>query len=98
MTGFCAHNPSGYGDDNDERGQLIDDVVTRVLASFQESATGDDQFELRRARPSIPPDIDRALLLDACNVTQKYDLDEGIRYRLRARFWTKYDESSTQGR
>ena len=43
--------------------------------------------------PSIPPDIDRALLRDACDVIQKYDFDERIRYRLRARFWTKYDES-----
>ncbi len=92
-TGLPAHDPHGYGDDNDENGPLIDDVVSRVLTSFQESATGDDQLELQRARPSIPPDIDRALLRDACDVIQKYDLDERIRYRLRARFWTKYDES-----
>lgn len=91
-TWSSDHSPPGYWDDNDEQGQLIDDVVTRVLASFQKSATGDDQLELRRARPSIPPDIDRALLLDACEVIQKCDLDERIRYRLRARFWMKYDE------
>ncbi|MER7683123.1 CDP-alcohol phosphatidyltransferase family protein, partial [Streptomyces sp. NPDC096934] len=77
----------------DEHGPLIDDVVSRVLTAFQESATGEDQLELQAARPSIPPDIDRALLRDACDVTQKYDLDEKIRYRLRARFWTKYDHS-----
>ncbi|EEN89124.1 NYN domain-containing protein [Rhodococcus qingshengii] len=93
-TWSSDHSPPGYWDDNDEQGQLIDDVVTRVLASFQKSATGDDQLELRRARPSIPPDIDRALLLDACEVIQKCDLDERIRYRLRARFWMKYDEPS----
>ncbi|CAN5429177.1 MAG: NYN domain-containing protein [Rhodococcus sp. (in: high G+C Gram-positive bacteria)] len=92
-TGSPAHNPHGYGDDTDEHGPLIDDVVSRVLTAFQESATGDDQLELQAARPSIPPDIDRALLRDACDVIQKYDLDERIRYRLRARFWAKYDES-----
>lgn len=92
-TGSPAHNPHGYGDDTDEHGPLIDDVVSRVLTAFQESATGEDQLELQAARPSIPPDIDRALLRDACDVTQKYDLDERIRYRLRARFWTMYDHS-----
>lgn len=64
----------------------------RVLASFHESATADDKLELQRAKPSIPRDIDRALLLDASDVMQRCDLDEGIRYRLRARFWVKYDE------
>ncbi|MCW2298989.1 hypothetical protein M2251_003739 [Rhodococcus erythropolis] len=93
-TWSSDHSPPGYWGDNDEQGQLIDDVVSRVLAAFHESATGDDQLELRRARPSIPPDIDRALLLDACEVIQKCDLDERIRYRLRARFWMKYDEPS----
>lgn len=90
-TGSPAHALPGYDDEDNEQDQLIDEVVTRVLASFQESATADDKLELLRARPSIPRDIDRALLLDASDVMQKYDLDEGIRYLLRARFWEKYD-------
>ena len=90
-TGSPAHALPGYDDEDNEQDQLIDEVVTRVLASFQESATADGKLELLRARPSIPRDIDRALLLDASDVMQKYDLDEGIRYLLRARFWEKYD-------
>ena len=91
-TGSPAQLQPGYGDD-DEQDRLIDEVVLRVLTSFQESATAEDKLELQQARPSIPRDIDRALLLDASDVIQKYDLDEGIRYRLRARFWEKYDEA-----
>ncbi|MDH6284105.1 hypothetical protein [Prescottella agglutinans] len=85
----------GYGEDreDDQQEQLIDEIVARVLTSFQESASSDERLELQRAKPSIPRDIDRALLLDASDVMQKYDLDEGIRYRLRARFWEKYDEA-----
>lgn len=90
-TGSPAQAQPGYGD-HVEQDHLIDEVVMRVLASFRESATPDDQLELQHAKPSIPRDIDRALLLDASDAMQKYDLDEGIRYRLRARFWEKYDE------
>ncbi|RDI11291.1 NYN domain-containing protein [Rhodococcus sp. AG1013] len=90
-TGSPGRVLPGY-DEDDEQDQLIDEVVLRVLASFQESATSDDRLELQRARPSIPRDIDRALLLDASDVMEKYDLDEGIRYRSRARFWAKYDQ------
>ncbi|RVW03455.1 NYN domain-containing protein [Rhodococcus spongiicola] len=83
----------GDGDGDGEQDRLIDEVVMRVLASFKESATSDDKLELKRARPSIPRDIDRALLLDAAVVMQNYDLDEGVRYRLRSRFWEKHDEA-----
>jgi len=92
-TGSPGRVRPGYDDDADEQEQLIDEVVTRVLASFRESATAADKLELQRARPSIPRDIDGALLLDASDALQMYDLDEGIRYRLRSRFWEKYDES-----
>jgi len=92
-TGSPAQVLPGYDhteEDPDER--LIDEVVLRVLTSFRESAGPDEKLELTRARPSIPREIDRALLLDASVAMQKYDLDENSRYRLRARFWEKYDE------
>ena len=82
----------GYDHDEAEDDPAIDEVVTRVLTSFRECATADDKLELARARPSIPREIDRALLLDASVAMQHYDLDENSRYRLRARFWEKYDE------
>lgn len=90
-TGASAQVLPGY-DEAVEQDSLLDEVVTRVLASFRESAAYEDKLELQRARPSIPREIDRALLQDASDVMQRYDLDEGIRQRLRARFWEIYDE------
>ncbi|MHC6215307.1 NYN domain-containing protein [Rhodococcus ruber] len=92
-TGSPAQVLPGYDrNDETEDDHAIDEVVMRVLASFRESATADEKLELARARPSIPREIDRALLLDASVAMQHYDLDEDSRYRLRARFWEKYDE------
>ncbi|OOL33397.1 hypothetical protein GQ85_01235 [Rhodococcus rhodochrous] len=92
-TGSPAQVLPGYDrNDETEDEHAIDEVVMRVLASFRESATADEKLELDRARPSIPREIDRALLLDASVAMQHYDLDEDSRYRLRARFWEKYDE------
>ncbi|WP_170312991.1 NYN domain-containing protein [Prescottella subtropica] len=90
-TGAPARIWPGYDDPTDEHDLLVDDVVARVLAAFRKSASADDKLDLERARPSIPRDIDRALLLDASDVMQRYDLDENIRYLLRARFWVAYD-------
>lgn len=92
-TGSPAQVLPGYDrNDETEDEHAIDEVVMRVLASFRESATADEKLELDRARPSIPREIDRALLLDASVAMQHCDLDEDSRYRLRARFWEKYDE------
>lgn len=91
-TGSSAQVLPGYDPDDEGAGeQVIDEVVMRVLASFRESATAEEKLELERARPSIPREIDRALLLDASVAMQVYDLDEDTRYRLRARFWEKYE-------
>lgn len=90
-SGSPAQVLPGYDDGVDDD-QVIDEVIVRVLASFREGASPEDQLELERARPSLPRDIDRALLLDASDALQKYDLDERIRHRLRTRFWDKYDE------
>lgn len=60
---MCCPDTTDTLDDADE--QVIDEVVMRVLASFRESASADEKLELDRARPSIPREIDRALLLDA---------------------------------
>lgn len=62
------------------------------LHRFKRALRLTTDWNSQRARPSIPRDIDRALLLDASDVMEKYDLDEGIWYRLRARFWDKYDQ------
>lgn len=92
-TGCPTQVLPGYDHDlQDVDDDVIDEVVMRVLTSFRESATDPEKTELERARPSIPQEIDRALLLDASVALQIYDLDKETRYRLRARFWEKYDE------
>ncbi|MFE0023356.1 NYN domain-containing protein [Amycolatopsis sp. NPDC059021] len=72
----------------------IDEVVSRVLKTWLGSATPHEQAELIANRPSIPRDIDRALLQDLSDVLGVYDLNDVIRHELRARFWRELDESA----
>jgi hypothetical protein len=48
-------------------------------------------LDLARGRPSIPRDIDRALLLDLCEALDINDLSDSVRFRLRDRFWEKLE-------
>ncbi|MCR8695273.1 NYN domain-containing protein [Rhodococcus pyridinivorans] len=94
-TGSAGHALPGYDlpDVHDkDQDDAIDEVVVRVITSFRESATPEELAELQRARPSILRDVDRALLLDASDAMNLYDLDEDVRHRLRTRFWEKHDE------
>lgn len=88
-TGSVSHVLPAY--DVAEDDAAIDSVVNRVLVAFRESAAPEQVLQLKRARPSIPPDVDRALLLDASEALDRYTVDESVRYRLRARFWEMYD-------
>ncbi|HEX7660763.1 MAG TPA: NYN domain-containing protein [Pseudonocardiaceae bacterium] len=73
--------------------KTIDEVVTRVLNTWLDGRTAEQRDELTASRPSIPQDVDRALLLDLSDALGVYYLSDTIRYRLRARFWAKVDES-----
>ncbi|GEE03494.1 hypothetical protein nbrc107696_39400 [Gordonia spumicola] len=88
-TGSSGHVMPGY--DLDAHDSTIEPVVDRVLSSFLESAGPAERHEVVAARPSIPRDIDRALLIDASEALDMDDLDEGVRHRLRAKFWELYD-------
>ena len=79
-TAPSYNDPTLYDDE-------IDAVVDKVLASFRQSATPEDVAALRRGKPSIPRDIDRALLLDLCDSLGIYDLSDPVRFRLRDLFW-----------
>ena len=67
--------------------------MTRVLNTWLDGRTAEQRDELTASRPSIPQDVDRALLLDLSDALGVYYLSDTIRYRLRARFWAKVDES-----
>jgi uncharacterized LabA/DUF88 family protein len=83
-------DPSGAGhtrqsDLVDE--DLVDQVCHGVLSTWATRTTAADRETLRRGKPFIPGDIDRALLLDLSDRAKIYDLDEPTRYLLRQRFW-----------
>lgn len=87
-TGSVSHIAPEY---DDGRTALLDGVVSRVVESFRKSADALALADLERSRPSIPREIDRALLLDACEALDVDDLDQGVRFALRERFWTHHD-------
>jgi hypothetical protein len=72
----------------------IGSVVTGVVKSFVASATPDELGGLYKARPSIPREVDRALLLDLAHQLNDYDLSDAIRNHLRDHFWEVFDRVS----
>ncbi|GGK66990.1 NYN domain-containing protein [Nocardia camponoti] len=91
VTGSAGRAMPGFTQEDEAEctPDTIDAVVDKVVSTFVHSASADDLAQLRRDRPSIPRDIDRALLLDAAQVTGVYDLSEYTRYQLRERFWKR---------
>jgi hypothetical protein len=80
-------------EDPAELAEQIDSVVINVLAAFRKSATAEALAELKAGKPSIPRDIDKALLTDLSDRRGEFDLSEQVRHKLRAQFWKKYDEA-----
>lgn len=87
-TGQGSHVMPGYDAGDDD---VLEPIAQRVLTSFLDTATSADLGALAAARPSIPRDIDRALLFDASDAFDMDDLGETVRHRLRAVFWECYD-------
>ena len=79
-----------YHDEPDD--EQIDQVIANVIESFRNSASVEARNALAEGRPSIPPDIDKALLVDLSDVVGTYELSDPVRVRLRSRFWKNYDE------
>jgi len=80
-------------EDPAELSEQIDSVVNNVLTTHRRSATAEALAELRAGKPSIPREIDKALLTDLSDRRGGIDLSETVRHRLRAQFWEKYDEA-----
>lgn len=77
-------------EDSAELAEQIDSVVDNVLTAFRTSATPEALAELTAGKPSIPRDIDKALLTDLSDRHGGTDLSEDVRHRLRAQFWERY--------
>jgi uncharacterized LabA/DUF88 family protein len=76
-----------------ELAEQIDSVVNGVLTTFRRSASAEELAALTAGKPSIPRDIDKALLTDLSDRLGVVDLDEAARHKLRAQFWAKCDEA-----
>lgn len=85
-TGATSQVMPGYGDPADYDKQM-DAVVAKVLSAFRQSATAEDMTALLHGKPSVPRNLDRALLIDLSDALDVYDLSDSVRYRLRERFW-----------
>ncbi|MDR0625987.1 MAG: NYN domain-containing protein [Bifidobacteriaceae bacterium] len=72
----------------------ISQVVTGVVKSFKASAGADELADVVKAKPSIPREVDRALLLDLAHRLEDYDLSDRVRSQLRDHFWDVFEEVS----
>ncbi len=70
-----------------EEERIVDEVCAGVLESWARTATDEARASLLRGEPTIPSEIDRALLVDLSNQLGIYALDEPTRHILRSRFW-----------
>lgn len=86
--GFSLSGGFAVSEFDDEQ---IRSVAARVLEAFKSTASAEDRSELRNSRPSIPPDIDRALLMDLSSALGLYDVPEPVRSRGRQCFWELAD-------
>ena len=69
----------------------IERVVANAYASWRASASEAQRDALPARRPTIPADLDRALLVDLSGALGEYTLDESARVALRAHFWAFVD-------
>jgi hypothetical protein len=70
-----------------EEERIVDDVCAGVLDSWAKRASETERAGLLGNEPTIPSDIDRALLIDLSTRLNSYALDEPTRHILRSRFW-----------
>ncbi len=76
---------------DDDLAETIDRVVRRVLATWLGTRSAERRTELQASRPSIPQEIDKALLLDLSDALGIYELPEQLRHQLRSRFWAEVE-------
>lgn len=91
-TGAASAIAPEYVHTDKEISEAIRVVATKALTSFLGSATAEDLTAFEIGRPSIPRDLDRALLMDLSDTLNAYNLSDGLRTQLRRRFWEAADE------
>ncbi len=84
----AVDRPSAWADEFDA---TIATVVGRVLNSLAVTSTPTAWRALELGRPSIPREVDKALLIDVTAAMGVLDLSDLERHEIRAAFWTAYD-------
>lgn len=90
-TGATPVVADEYAHTAEEITTAIDTVVGKAWDAFQASAPPMELAAVERARPSIPRELDRALLLDLSRALDIENLSDPMRYQLRDRFWEIVD-------
>jgi uncharacterized LabA/DUF88 family protein len=70
----------------------ISTATRRTYDAWSATASDSAKKELHAGRPSIPRDLDRALLVDVSEALKTYTLDDHTRVQLRTEFWRTVDE------
>lgn len=70
-----------------ESNGAISAVAARTFSAWAATATAEQLEDLRRNRPTIPRDLDRALLVDLSGALGTATLSDDLRIALRARLW-----------
>lgn len=79
-------------DDSTITAEAVDLVAHGVVEGWCRTATPASLAALREGRPSIPGELDRALLMDLSHRSDVYDIPESARHALRDRFWAMVDK------
>jgi uncharacterized LabA/DUF88 family protein len=76
----------------DQINSAIQDVVKGVVHALLSSTSPEERGDIIKARPSVPREVDRALLLDLAESLNDYDLSDRTRFQLRQEFWNAFDK------
>ena len=89
------HSSATAGTQRDpaELAAIIKEVAMKTYDAWVTAATSTQRDELLTGRPSIPRDLDRALLIDLSEALGEYSLSDQVRVDLRAQFWEAVDRT-----
>lgn len=76
--------------------QAIGQVTEAVAKTWMRTASPSEREHLLQRKPSIPPELDRALLVDLSGRLGAYEISEPVRFRLRTKFWESAEQAAAQ--
>ncbi|MFT4234321.1 MAG: NYN domain-containing protein [Microbacterium sp.] len=79
--------------DPEEVERRVREVVQRTYDAWAATAAPSQVADLKAGRPTIPRDVDRALLVDLSDALGDYYLSDDVRVILRAQFWQVVDDA-----